>query len=99
MAHTKNTPKRTGKALSMQDRFPRTIAIDLYDAWQILKRSGDPIKICKITGLSRPVVDRCLNYGHVKNTWVADKITRFFNERVEKEKAKGKELLVAAKSA
>ena len=82
----------------MEERFPRTIPQELFDAWQILKRTGDAEKLCKELGKSRPIIDRALNYGHVKKQALAEKISRFFQQRVDKEKNKGIKLLDAAKS-
>jgi hypothetical protein len=94
----KKKPGNPGKELSMDDRFPRTINSQLFDAWQILRRSGDPALLCKKTGFSRPIVDRALNYGHVKNPKLANMISEFFDKRLDKEKHRGDSLINAATS-
>ena len=88
----------TTETQSMQERFPRTIPQEVFDAWQILRQVGDAEKLCTLLKKSRPVVDRALNYGHVKKPVMADKISEFFQKRIEKQKGKGERLLTAVKS-
>ena len=83
--------------LSMSERYPRTISQDLHDSWLILKRYGDPVRICKEKNISRPIVDRAIEYGHVKDPHVTKKITAFFSERVDAERNSGKKLIQKAK--
>lgn len=78
---------RKKKLASMDERFPMNINQDLFDTWQQLKRKGDPKELCKELKLSRPIIDRALKYGHVKNPITADRISKFFSKRVEFEKA------------
>lgn len=80
----------------MDERYPRTIALENYDAWQILRRRGDGSKLVKHVGHCRPIIDRALNYGHVKEDVVRRRINSFFRNRQEKEKKEGEELLQAA---
>lgn len=87
----------TGEKMSMEVRYPRTISLELYDAWQIMRRSGDPGKLHDKLKISRPIIDRALNYGNVKKTGLADKITKFFNDRFEAEKTKGTNILQSVK--
>ena len=96
---TATKSKKINTALSMEERFPRTISQELFDAWQILRRSGDPELLCKELNLSRPVIDRALNYGHIKRSGIGDEISKFFQKRLDKEKNKGSELLDAAKKS
>lgn len=84
--------------LSMEERYPRNIPLELFDAWQLLKRTGDAEKLCKELGKSRPIIDRALKYGHVKKQSLAAHISRFFQQRVDREKNKGNKLLDAAKA-
>jgi hypothetical protein len=84
--------------LTMAERYPMTISIQLYDAWQLMRRYGDPGKICKEYSISRPIVDRALNYGNVKEDRVEKKITEFFNERFDRENNKGNKLLKKVKN-
>lgn len=80
----------------MAERFPRTISQQLWDAWQILRRKGDAEELMKRTELSRPVIDRALNYGHIKNSSLEAKITKYFDARLEREKSKGDKLIHSA---
>ena len=70
----------------MQAKYPRTITVELWTAWQNMRRVGDAEKIMKTIKKCRPVVDRALNYGHIKNMRIADKISKFFKDRLEEEK-------------
>jgi DNA-binding phage protein len=72
---------------SMQERYPLNIAQDLFDSWQMMKRYGDAALIAKEKGISRPIVDRALNYGHVTKHGVTMKINNYFNARIALEKA------------
>lgn len=87
-----------GKNAAMQERYPRTISQEVFDAWQILRRKKDAEKLCAKTGLCRPIVDRALNYGHVNNDRLQAQITLFFNSRFERENENGQKLLDAIKS-
>ena len=75
--------------LSMRDRFPMNISKELFNTWQQLRRTGDPAKLQKALKLSRPIVDRALNYGNAKNEVTADRISKFFSDRIAEEKANG----------
>lgn len=82
---------------SMEERYPRTIAQQLFDSWQILRRYGDPGRICKAAKISRPIVDRAINYGHVKDPNVTKAINKFFSDRTEKENNTGGKFIAGAK--
>lgn len=86
-----NTPKR-----SMAERYPMTINQQLWDGWQIMRRYGDPGRIVTECIISRPIVDRALKYGNVKDPRVEKKISKFFMDRVGKEKSKGDKLIKIA---
>ena len=70
----------------MEERFPMNISSELFETWKKLKRKGDPGALCKALELSRPVIDRALNYGHVKNEKNDERISKFFAKRLEAEK-------------
>lgn len=90
-----STNDQTQETKTMQERYPRTISQELYDAWQVLRRKGDPEKIRKKVNASRPKVDLALNYGHVHDTKLIDKISKFFKDRLAEEKEDGGTLLSA----
>lgn len=77
--------------------FDCTIAPKLFKAWQQLRRKGDPELIMELTGKSRPIIDKALKYGHVKDQTVVDAITKFYNDRLTSENQQGEDLLKPAK--
>lgn len=97
MAQEKKQVKKVDTSIPMKERYPLTIEQDLYDSWQLHRRYGDPGRICKAKGISRPIVDRALNFGHVKDPLVAKRIYAFFMERVNSEKNSGNRLIAGAK--
>lgn len=70
-----------------------TIAPELFEAWTKMRRKGDPEQIAQALGKSRPVIDKALKYGHVKDQTVVDGITKFYNVRLAAETSDGKKLL------
>ena len=81
--------------LSMAERYPRNVSQQLFDSWQVCRRKNDPKELCKKLKMSRPIIDRALNYGHVKNEKLTQRISAFFNDRYEREKKQGQELINA----
>lgn len=77
--------------------FECTIAPKLFKGWQAMRRKGDPELIMELTGKSRPIIDKALIYGHVKDNAIADIITKFYNDRIKAENEQGEVLLKAAK--
>jgi hypothetical protein len=67
-------------------QWPRTVAEELHESWKTLKRKKDPDVIAKQLGVSRPVIDRALIYGYVSIPDLADKITKYFEDRLNKER-------------
>lgn len=65
----------------------RTIAEELHETWLRLKRKKDPEAIAEALGVSRPVIDRALLYGYVSIPELTGKITQFFEDRLNKERA------------
>jgi hypothetical protein len=88
----------SGEKLSMKERYPLNISQDVFDAWQFMKRKKDAEKLMQKTGLSRPIIDRALKYGHINNDKLESQITNFFAKRYEKENGAGVKLLNAVKS-
>lgn len=85
MATKKTITKKKGK-LSMQERYPMNIPENVFNAWQQLRRKGDPPLIASAINLSRPVIDKALNLGHVKNEKNTERISQFFQKRLDKER-------------
>lgn len=92
-----NRKKKDITGMTMAERYPMTISQQLHDAWQIMRRTGDGGHIHNQTKISRPIIDRALNYGNVKQPHVERKITKYFEDRFSKEKSKGDKLLEIAK--
>lgn len=69
-----------------------TIDPQLLESWKRHVRHGDALKIMKEAKLSRPVVDRALNFGYVLSTGIAEKITKYFVKRAEGEKKAAEQL-------
>jgi nitrogen regulatory protein PII-like uncharacterized protein len=67
-------------------QWPRTIAEELHEAWKGARRKGDPEELAKVCGVSRPVIDRALIYGYVSVEGLTDKINKYFEERLRKER-------------
>lgn len=86
------------KKLTPEEKYPRTISLKVFNAWKDLKRMGDS-KLLVNKGLAcRPIVDRALNYGHVKSPKLEKKITKFFTDRAAAEDVENEQLLsIAAK--
>lgn len=77
--------------------FKRTIAPELFDQWERLKRKGDANKIvdkCKAAGLtySKTTIDRAIIWGNVNNDDLIDVINEYFKERIERQRQQAEEL-------
>lgn len=70
-----------------------TIAPELFEAWKKLRRIGDSEQLAELLGKSKPVIDKALKYGFVKNQEVVQGITKFYNDRLQAETKDGAELL------
>lgn len=72
-------------------RHRRTIAIELHKQWRNLERKGDADKLALELKVSKPTIDKALIYGCVHQQILVDGITKYFANRIlkEKESAKG----------
>jgi hypothetical protein len=70
----------------------RTISKELHDQWKKLRRKGDPKVIAAELDVSKPTIDNALRYGFVATQRLTDGITKFFADRLLKEKDAGAEL-------
>lgn len=73
-------------ARESKKQWQRTIAEELHDAWKKNRRKGDPEELAKVCEVSRPVIDRALIYGYVSVEGLVDKINRYFEDRLTKER-------------
>lgn len=74
------------KRVKSQDRHRRTIAKELHTQWRKLERKGDSEKIATILEVSKPTIDKALIYGCVHQQLIVDGITKYFADRMLKEK-------------
>jgi len=88
--------KHDRKPIPMAERYPRTISIELFDAWQALRRKGDPARMAQYLDMSRFTIDKALNYGYVSNRKYEIRISKYFNNRLSKEQEKGKKMFKSA---
>jgi hypothetical protein len=89
----RNNKTNTEKMARITKDLQPTISDDLFEAWVKLRRKGDPEQIAEILGKSRPVIDKALKYGYVKDDAVVKGITKFYNDRLEAENKDAKKLL------
>lgn len=80
-------------ARTSKKKWPRTVSQQLLDAWQKLRRKGDPEAMAKSLQYSRPVIDRALIHGYVSLPELPDKINSFFMERLKEEEKQADELM------
>lgn len=73
--------------------YERTIEEELFQAWQMLRRTEDVPELIEITGKSYPIIYRALNFGHVKEESVTDDISLFYKTRSLKQKQQAKQIL------
>lgn len=79
----------------MSSRFPMNIDKNVWDKWQECRRKNDAKAICELLDYSRPVIDRALNYGHVKNSELTDKISAYFLQVKTQAQSASQELVKA----
>lgn len=73
--------------------YEMTISPELFEQWKDHKRWNDLGPISKLLGCSKPTASRALKYGHVLQPGYAEKITRFFVEREEKDERYNQKLV------
>lgn len=64
----------------------RTIAPELHAQWRNLERKNDSGEIAKILNVSKPTIDKALIYGCVHQQAIVDGITKYFADRILREK-------------
>jgi hypothetical protein len=82
---TKENKNISNKKPSMAERYPRTISINLFRQWKKMRRFNDGRDLTIHLAKSRPIIDRALKYGHVKDETLIKKITKFFADRERRE--------------
>jgi len=92
MTQKTNTPAKKSAYKGMAKRYPITITPELFELWQNHRRSGDVTnmlngtKTFKKINVSRPILDRALNYGTAVSDDLVQRITEYFTIRIEAEK-------------
>ena len=61
--------------------FERTISLALFETIKMLRRYEDVQKLVDKTGLSRPVIDKALNFGHIRQASLETAIIEFYETR------------------
>lgn len=65
--------------------FERTISLALFETIKMLRRYEDVQKLIDLTGLSRPVVDKALNFGHIRQASLETAIIEFYETRANEQ--------------
>lgn len=73
-------------------RHRRTIALELHKKWRDLERKGDAEKLATLFNVSKPTIDKALIYGCVHQQALVDGITKYFADRILREKEQAQQL-------
>ena len=87
---------KTDKTIPMAERYPLNMDKDIFDSWQTMKRYGDNSLIANKCNICATTVTRALKYGHVNDPKLILKISKFFSDRIDKEKGLGTALTTKA---
>lgn len=75
-----------------EPRHKRTIAEELHQQWRNLERKGDSEAIAAVLGVSKPTIDKALIYGCVHQQKIVDGMTKYFADRLLREKESAAQL-------
>ena len=73
--------------------FECTINPVLFETIKMLRRVQDAKDLVDKTGFSRPVIDKALNYGHIRDAVLEKAIVAFYQDREEWQEKEAKKLL------
>lgn len=79
-----------------KNKFPCTVATELWDAWKKVLRHGDIAELEKFCEVSRPTIRRAVNHGYVVQNDLPDKINQFFYNRLINEKTEAERMVALA---
>jgi endonuclease III-like uncharacterized protein len=79
-------------AVKKHKKPTRTIAQELHAQWRKLERKNDAVELAKLLEVSKPTIDKALIYGSVHQQKIVDGITKYFADRLLKEKEAGDQL-------
>lgn len=75
--------------------FERTIDPVLHKQWRKLQRSGDSETLRQMLDVSKPTIDKALIYGCIHQERISDAITKYFLDRIQREKEAAQKLFLA----
>ena len=78
--------------------FERTIDEALFELIKLLRRYEDVQKLSEITGFSRPVIDKALNFGHIRQSSLETAIIEFYENRASEHSKAVKRIINLLKS-
>lgn len=84
------------KTKTKKVRHRRTIALELHKKWRELERKGDADELAKELEVSKPTIDKALIYGCVHQQKLVDGITKYFADRILREKEQAQQLTALA---
>lgn len=73
--------------------FERTINPVLFETIKMLRRIQDAKELVTITGFSRPVIDKALSFGHIRDSTLEVAIVNYYKERQAWQEKAAKDLL------
>lgn len=73
------------KKPTVKKTFERTISEALFETIKMLRRYEDVQKLSDKTGLSRPVIDKALNFGHIRQSSLETSIIEFYEARAKEQ--------------
>lgn len=73
--------------------FECTITPVLFETIKLLRRHEDAKTLTETTGFSRPVIDKALTFGHIRDSTLEVAIINFYQERQSFQENAAKELL------
>lgn len=73
----------------------RTIARELHEQWRKMYRTGDGDLLADELKVSKPTIDNAIIYGCVHKQKLVDGITKFFQNRLQREAAAARALQLA----
>ena len=73
--------------------YEPTIIPELFDTIKLLRRSDDARIIQENTGLSRPTIDKALNFGFIRDATLEKVIIEFYENRAKEQKEAVKRIL------
>lgn len=86
------------KKPTVKKTFERTISEALFETIKMLRRYEDVQKLSDKTGLSRPVIDKALNFGHIRQSSLETAIIEFYENRAAEHSKAVKRIINLLKS-